>query len=250
MLKKPLSDADKQFTIELSKEISIAPQITLQLATPRLQNYPGGTHYNFDRDVSETIKGSPEAVKTALGPLAVRFDGLLALEAAHMAWTRKSFLTEYIARASNRLDRSLAAVSSHADSALYSDDRDVTDAAERISVMLKQYGYVSKKAYNVKSGDIQAILGNLLGGYASDVAALGLEARTADLQHAHNEFEALLQERDAAPKPAGNLRKAQREIDGVYRQIARVVNANLIAGTEGFAALAKAHVLKYRPSRS
>jgi hypothetical protein len=190
-------------------------------------NLPNAAHFDFCEKVDFELARAGATVQTALAPLTPLFEAWLAKENALMIWVRKSELTAKIADADHRVDHLLGAISAQVRNAGYSDEPAVLDAAQRLKIMLKNYGKVSHKPYNEEAGDVRAILEQLTGDYAPDAATVGLTGRTSDLQAAYNEFAALLDQRDARmiPKPEEPFPVVRRGIQDVYHQITTVVDS-------------------------
>lgn len=199
----------------------------------RFLNLVNAEHYAFCCSFYELLVKSGTSLKDAVTPARIaEFYFWLALEGELMRWAYKSVLTEEIAEADREFVRALRAVGAYVRAAVYSDDRDVADAAKRLRVMLREHGDVSKKAYNEKEGAGRAILDSLHGNYAADVAAIGMEAQTARLQTAFDAFAALLSERDAdmEQKPKVKFPAVRRAIGALYRVIAGIINAGAKLG--------------------
>jgi hypothetical protein len=227
-------------TNETNKQVLQNNPLPTLLENIIFHDLPNSAHYDYCGWVSEVLGNSGSVLKNAVTPARIsQYNALLAIEAALMRWTYKSVLTAKIAESDHELDRALAAISTYVQTAAYSDDPLIVAAAERLRVMLRGFGRVSKKAYNAQEGDIEAILGSLHGAYAADVTALALETRVAKLQNAFNEFKALLHERDAdiGEKPKENFSTVRHDIEEVYNQIVTIVNGGAALGlSQEFAA--------------
>ncbi|MHB9295545.1 hypothetical protein PilKf_01291 [Pillotina sp. SPG140] len=204
-----------------------------KLVSIRFVRLPNAAHYDFCCKVSRELAAAGGEVKTALATLTPPFNGWLSKEDDLMRWIRKSDLTAKIADADYTLDRCLTAVSTYVESMQYSTDLDSVAAADRVQIMLKNYGIVRRKPYNEQAGDVKAILENLHGSYAADVNKLALGDRCSELENAYNEFVALLEERDAAQleKPSEGFSVVRRGIEDIYHDIITIVNAGAALGT-------------------
>jgi hypothetical protein len=190
-------------------------------------------HYDFCCRFYEELVKAGTALKDAVGTASITgFGALLALEGELMRWAYKSVLTEQISEADRRLALVLSAIIAYVRAAVYSGDAELSAAAERLRVMLREHGRVSKKAYNEQEGAVRAMLDSMHGVYAADVAAIGLEALAAKLQAAYDVFAALLKQRDAdmEEKPKGNFVAVRRELDALYHVIAGAVNSGARLG--------------------
>jgi hypothetical protein len=194
------------------------------------RNLPNAAHFDFCQKVSFELAHAGATVRNALAALISLFEEWLAKENALMLWVRKSELTAKIADADHRLDHVLGAISAQVRVAGYSDEPAVLDAAQRLKIMLKNYGKVAHKSYNAEAGDVQAILEQLNGEYLPDATTVGLTGRISDLQAAYNEFAALLEQRDTRmiPKPEESFPAVRHGIEEVYHQITAVVDSGSI----------------------
>jgi hypothetical protein len=163
-----------------------------------------------------------------------------------MEWQRRSAYTKLVAEADYVLDHALSALSALVNASLYSDDSGTLAAANRISMMLKNYGNVARKAYEAEVGNVKAILARLHGDLAPDVETIGATAQLEKLQAAFNDFNAVFDARNVQTmqKPAETFGEVRHEIDGYYHQIIAVVEANaLVDASPEFAAL----IAKFNP---
>jgi hypothetical protein len=191
------------------------------------RNLPNAAHFDFCRKVSRELAAAGYTVQSALTAQIPAFNVWLDKEDALMRWIRKSELTDKIADADHRVDYALSAISAQIRNALYSADPPVVDAAHGLQIMLRSYGNVARKPYNEEAGDVQAIIEQLSGVYATEAALVGLDARYAALQSAYGEFVALLEQRDAdrVQKPDDTFSVVRRGIEDVYHDIVTIVDS-------------------------
>jgi hypothetical protein len=161
------------------------------------------------------------------------FDAWLAKEEAVIQWIRKSVLTEQIAEAARQIDRLLTGINAIVMASLHSSSAVITDAAHKVRIMLKQYGRISRKSYDEEAGDVRAVLELFNGTYAAEVTTLELTVRVSELSSAFDRFEDLLRRRETerSAKPSCTAREVRKGIEGVYRRMAEIVNANSVADT-------------------
>jgi hypothetical protein len=136
-----------------------------------------------------------------------------------------------MAKADGRVDHTLACVKAHTKAKLYSSDADTLAAANRIEMMLKQYGDVAHKSYEAEVGNVKAILGRLQGDLAPDVALTGMAELVSELQANFEAFNTLFHARSQqqTQKPAESFPDTRKSTDGLYGQMATVLEANAIS---------------------
>jgi hypothetical protein len=188
---------------------------------------PNSAHFNYCTRVQRALAGAPSAVLSTLGTLPGEFDAWMEKENALMSWVRKSALTEKIRIADRRQDRALVALKSQVRTLQLYPEQDVADAAQRVYLMLRNYGKVYNKPIGGKIGDLHAILDLLNGEYASDVARLDLSVWKDELQKASAQFLQTLFLRDekSLQKPLETFRVVRYGIEKVYHRITEKVNA-------------------------
>jgi hypothetical protein len=205
-----------------------------QLKSLVFKRLPNAAHYAFCSNVQATIDASPEAVKTKLGSLAGAFAALFAEESEQMNRVRKSILTPEIAAANRALNFALTALRAVVRSMKSVKETAIANAARRVYTMLMSYGDIGKKPYEAQSGDITTILSQVSGGgaYYGDAGVLKskaavVEEMIANLQNAFDNFTGLLAKRDAESllKPKRTFSRVRSDIDSVYHNIAKIVNA-------------------------
>ncbi|MDR1371518.1 MAG: DUF6261 family protein [Dysgonamonadaceae bacterium] len=202
-------------------------------------------HCGFLTHTSEAITASPEAVKAKLGDLQPQFEDKLKTEKAIMDWQRRSPITKEIKEADKRQDTALTALRILVKGQTYSFGAPNAAAAERVYMMLNKYGNVNRKPYQSQIGDIESILRQLAGPYSSDVTWLlqyapTISAQITELKNANIDFKTKLNSRGKYynTKPDKTFHQIQKEIEPIYHEIARIINANAITKTDpGFAAI-------------
>jgi hypothetical protein len=193
---------------------------------------PNAAHYAFCSKVKTELTMASTVVTNTLGALVTDFNTYYAKENALIEWVRKSGLTAKIAEADKRMDSVLTGLSERIRSDMHNPSANMAAAAERIYLMLQNYGYVYKKPYIGQIGDIQAILEHLQGAFVADVMLLGISTWVAELQSSFTAFQQLLDQRGAQQlqKPDDTFPAVRRQIEKVYHKIVRVVDAGALVG--------------------
>ncbi|MDR1680463.1 MAG: DUF6261 family protein [Prevotellaceae bacterium] len=182
--------------------------------------------------MSIQLAAAGNALKTAVAPLMPEFNAALTLEDAVMQWVRKSVLTARIAEADQTVDRVLVGINAIVQASLHASSATVVAAAERVHIMLKEYGNVAREAYNEEAGDVRAILEHFTGASAADVVTLGLTTWVTDLNTGFNTFKNLLRQRDTeqGTKPAYTATDVRKRIETVWHQMVYIIDAHSVVG--------------------
>jgi hypothetical protein len=204
------------------------------------KSLPIGAHYEYCSQVNSEIDNSPEVLRNALGNLTTEYKFLLAEERKLLFWVRKSVLTEEIQKANKRMDVATTAVKSLIRTFNNYPDPAVEQSAKRLHVMLKGYGYVTKKPYDEKLGDVRSMLGQIKQGgpYRNDVNSIatvcaGINVMIDELQNSFDAMEELLARREekCLQKPDMIFRELRKRIEPIYHKIASIVNSNAVINT-------------------
>jgi hypothetical protein len=197
------------------------------------KSLPNAAHFNYCSQVGIELSNATAAIVAALGALVAEFNSWLAKETALMEWVRKNELTAKIAEADNRMSHALVAIRALVRFHEYSPTPAIAEAAHRVHLMLRNYGYVYTKPYEEQEGDIRTIIAQFTGEYAPDVPTLDMAAQFTELQGAFAEFHDLLSQRDAhsLQKPKETFPVVRRGIENVYHQIVTLVDAGAALNT-------------------
>ncbi|MDR1331016.1 MAG: DUF6261 family protein [Tannerella sp.] len=165
-----------------------------------------------------------EDLVAALYPV---FTDLLDREEDLIDAMHKSSYTKLIAEAAYRVDRTLVGMRGVIVAALHHFVPATVEAAQRLFDRFDSFGRIIKKAYEAEALDVNLLIKDLQGEYATDVTTVGLTTWLAELQAAEAAFELLLKERNAesAHKPQDQLRRLRQEIDVVYHRMTDRINA-------------------------
>jgi hypothetical protein len=194
---------------------------------------PFPAHFDFFMKLSSLLASSGDALRASVEPLMNDFNAWLAKEDAVMQWIRKSVLTEQIAEADRQIDRLLVGINAIVKAALHSSLSAIVDAAQKVHIMLKQYGRISRESYDEEAGDVRAVLEQFDGPYAAEVITLGLTDWKNELSMAFNYFEDLLRRRETerGTKPSFTAQDVRKGLEEVYHQMTEIINANSVLGT-------------------
>jgi hypothetical protein len=112
-------------------------------------------------------------------------------------------------------------------SGLHHFDPTVTDAANRLSILLKTYGNLARKPYNEETSAIYNLVQDLKGKYAPDVTIVNLDKWVTELEVRNQAFEALMQVRFTEIDERIELKTKEERIqlDLIYHDITKHINA-------------------------
>jgi hypothetical protein len=194
---------------------------------------PLAAHFRFFTQLSGLLAAAGEDLKTAVATLMPDFNAWLAKEDAVTDWIRRSALTEKIAEADVEINRVLVGINAVVQSGRHSPVPAIKDSAERVYIMMKNYGYVVNESYDVKAGDVAKLLEQFGSDYIQDASNLGLIAWVQQLQTALTAFDALLRQRadERVEKPPYSAEEVRKGIEGVYHPMMDILEGNAIAGT-------------------
>jgi hypothetical protein len=201
-----------------------------KLVSLKFKSLPFSAHYDFFMKLSLILSSSGDTLKIAVAGLMDDFNSWLAKEDAVIQWIRKSVLTDKIADADGQIDRLLVGINSVVKAFIHSTIPDAMAAANRVQIMLNQYGRVTRESYDEEAGKVRAMLEQYRGAYYADVNTLGLQNWVNELSAAFDIFESLLGQRESeqGAKPTYTAQKVRQGIEEVYQQMVEIINANCI----------------------
>jgi hypothetical protein len=192
---------------------------------------PLPAHYGYYTCLLGALQDAGAEVWDTLHDPLVEFVEWLEREAMVVRWAQQSTFRAQLAEADRAIDAALDGIRAESRAALHDPGPCRAAAANRILVLVKSYGNVEDKPYDAGSGDLVALLDDLLRGHAEDAQAVGLADRLTLLRAAVRRFEDLLYDRaeQRVPKPPyapGLVRKA---LDDAARRLAEIIEAEAIS---------------------
>ena len=199
----------------------------------RFHNIPLSAHLQFFYRIDARLAAAGEALRDAVAPLLPPFRAALAKEDAVAAWVRKSEFTAAIAAANAGIDNLLVGINSAVRAGRHALTPAIEESGDRVYHMLRELGTTYRKSYDEKAGSVEVMLQHYNGDYAQDVANLGLAMQVQQLQTALDTFNSLLRQRsdERIAKPSYTALEARRELEGAWRPVAALIEANAVAGT-------------------
>jgi hypothetical protein len=191
-------------------------------------------HYQFLLLVKKLFESYPD-VADIVAALLPKFYTMLALEGKLVDAVRTSEYTRQLEIADRRLDRAVSGLSISIEAGLHYPDPNAVKAAERLTIRMKSFrGGIERKAYGEESAAVKVLIADLQSAYASQVSTLGLGVWVTEIAAAQNDFERifLLRSAEYVERPKGNLKDVRKEINVLYRQIIKHIDAcTVISGT-------------------
>jgi hypothetical protein len=198
------------------------------------KNLPIDPHFGyFSRWFVPELTNYP-AVSAIVADLRPEFNEWYEKEKTLLDWVRRSEYTVKIAEANKALDQALSAFWAQVRSASFLSSTEQRDAAARLELVHRRYGYIQKKPYETEASDVLEILGMLeIGGErAADVAILELNTWVLPIRVAYTAFNNLFHNRNAEwmNRPNYTFRDVRPGIEGVYHRMVRLIESNAVAG--------------------
>ena len=197
------------------------------LKTGNLRN---DEHFQFGAEFRKLVNEfTPEALK-----ITTLFNKWLALyddEDVALKKIVKSILTDKIQDADKVRDDLFRGMVDANKSALKHFDADVRDAAERLQTVFNTYGNVAVKPLNEETSAIYNLVQDLKSSrYAAAVTKVGLNLWLLKLEESNIAYDNLTKERydEKATITTVVLKEARTEIDDVYRNIVKHIEARLL----------------------
>lgn len=155
---------------------------------------------------------------------------------------RKSASTEMIANADMERDNLHRGFADAVKSALNHFNPDKQAAANRIQILLDQYGNVARKPYDVETAALTKMVSEMNGTYKADVTLLALTDWVQELDARNKAFDALMKSRytEGASKTELRMVHVRADVDAAYKDILDRLDAlMLLNGADKYEAFVK-----------
>ncbi len=169
---------------------------------------------------------------------------LLQQEEEALQLIRKSATTEQLTDADIERDEIYRGLADAVKSALNHFDPAKRAAADRLKVLMDQFGNVARKPYNEETASISKLMVEVKGKYAGYVSTLGLTDWFTMLETKNNAFDALMKSRysEDATRTELRMNQVRLAIDAAYREIVERIEAlALVNGPLGYEAFIREH---------
>ena len=207
----------------------------LVLYLSRLRNE---AHYQFFADLIALIHLHPVIREKIL----IWFEKLVEIfnrEDEVVDFIRKSDYTVKIAEANRRLGKAVVGFSETVQGATHHFNPEIAEAALSLKNLLKTFGKIIHKNYDEELAAITNLLQELDGPYSSKVELItGLSEWISEIREASNLLTTLIALRNAekAAKPQERMNDIRREIDPVFRDLMKRIEAfSLVEGETPYA---------------
>lgn len=207
----------------------------MEIKSVRLSHLRNGEHYKFHFYFQQLVtkhKADTLGVATQLAA----YQQLLAREFAVYEVIRKSDITDLLTDGDIERDTTFSGVTGTIRSACNHFNPAVRAAAQRLSIVLDQYGNLAVLPYDDETAAIMKFTDELLGRHEDDLIALQLIEWVEALVSQNMAFDTLKNKRTTtdAGKPESNMKKERLAMDAAYRAIVKRINA--LAEVNGVAA--------------
>lgn len=186
-------------------------------------------HYQFMVDVANGIKKATSAA-LQLDTVYPAFTTAFAKLNATLLIDQGSVKTEQITALDLTRDRTWSALNERVKASLLSPIEAEVIAAKAVKRVFDLYGSVRNMSYNEESAAITNLIEDLeKTKNAADCTTLGITAWVAALKQQNIDFQAMLESRNVelAGKDSGDVKAVRDEIDPVYQNIVKRINAQV-----------------------
>lgn len=151
----------------------------------------------------------------------------LAVEDSAMKIVRGSTLTKAIAHADSIREHLYLGIQYAVQSALYHYDDAIHASAERINIVMKQYGNPVKMSYKAESGVLRSLIADFEAKLLPDMVNIGASHWVARLKEANLGVEKLIGSRseEEISNAGPNMKDARLAVDAAYKQLVIRINA-------------------------
>lgn len=174
----------------------------------------------FDQAFSQHLLGKVELYWYRYRELVRLLD--IALEKI-----RKSALTDPLVGLDVNRDGLLRGIGGITKAHQHSVREELIEASRKLTIVLNHYGDLTKQNYNKQTASVYNLLQEFRENYASEIATLHLQDWVEDLEKYNKEVETIINERydENLGNESGNVREIRLEMDGVYSQITKIIDA-------------------------
>ncbi|GIJ95954.1 hypothetical protein CAPN001_05230 [Capnocytophaga stomatis] len=198
-----------------------------------LRTIANGAHFAFHNQVLNFVETDTlvsEKVQRLLSP----YKAAIAKEKEAMNQSQKSFKTDEIKIADKERDKLYMGFKSAVAAFGSVPDTDIKEAQKRLSQLIKDYGIKTSMQLDKQTGLLVKFIEELETKYASDVEVLGLKKIVTPLKQTNDRVVNGMSERDEEKKSGkkGTMKEARKEVDTIYRQLIKLINALAIVEGE------------------
>lgn len=172
------------------------------------------------------------------------FKSALSVEDSAMKNVKSSVITKEIAHANQQRNSYYTGMHYSVLGAKYHYDPTVRSAAERIDVVLEQYGNPTRLNYKAETGILRSLVADLEGKLLSDMNLIGAAHWIEPLKQANLEVDSLIGNRtdEELAQSGVNMKEARTAIDPLYNALVTRINALAeVKGGELFTSFVNKH---------
>jgi len=198
----------------------------MEIGTLTLNKLRNDEHYKFQTDFKDLVDGHT-ALALGIEPLYATYLKLYDNENEALDVVRKSSLTDDLAKADTLRETTYKGLTGAIKSACNHFKPEEKAAANRLKIIVKNYGNVTTKPYDEETTSIMKFVEELEGTRAADVSALGLTEWVTELKAENIAFDKLKKSRytESAEKTDLTMKEVRVEVDLSYRAIVKRINA-------------------------
>lgn len=192
-----------------------------------------GEHYQFFSSLDKLIVKTGVAV-LGIDALYPEFKPLLEDETEAFNVVKESAVTDELADSDAYRDSTFRGLVNAVKSNLTHFNPDVKKASLNLMPVFNLLGNITKETYIEETADIRDFCKKLLGEFLADTTAAGLKEWVIQLQKDNDNFEELQNTRftEASVKTQLRMKQVRKQIDTVYQQIVKRINALIIVNGE------------------
>jgi hypothetical protein len=221
-----------------TKILKLNPMKTSKINLKDLRNEE---HFQFQTEFKQLIE------KFGSNKLEIQheFDSylpLFKLEEDALQVIRKSADTELLQQADYDRDVIFRGFADAVKSATNHFNKEKRDAANRIEIVLNQYGNIARKPYDEETAAIYKLVQEARGKYEKDIKSLSHTDWVDELEIRNQAFDTLMKNRysETANKNEVKMKLAREEVDASFRSICVKIDALvLVKGMNGFDAFVR-----------
>ncbi len=191
-----------------------------------IQRMNNGAHFTFVSNILARAEADT-TVNSKASELVSNFKAAVAAEDEALKISRKSLLTDDIAKADNDRDALYAGYKKAVEAFLAMPIADMAQAAKVLAQHIKDYKINTADQLDKETGLLVNFITDLEGKYSEQVAKLGLTAFVTNMKEANERVRTLTLQRtnEKMGVTVGALKTARTATDDAYRALVKMVNA-------------------------
>ncbi len=193
-------------------------------------------HFEFHLEVKKMVE-QHGADKLNIAELFKVYNELINKEENGLENVRQSDITKKLAKSDEERDQIFKGLYANIKSQTKHFDSLIVESAERLMIVFKNFGDIYRLSYNEETAAMSRLTKELTEEYMEDLKKTTTDTWVAKLKEINEAFRdlMLLRNEETAVKEPVNIRNLRKEIDEVYNNIIKRINASaLLQGEENF----------------